>query len=170
MTITATRSPTNYPRSHYVYRCRICGFENRKQKIPGTTVPITRLGDYGNKGTPPGEAFADELYSATSIAFVAAAGDTPAKLTDSASLFGDKLLKSEAPIRIETTSGTNDGDYAIAARGVSRGELLLDSSNSLTTEDAATAGTVTISRIIYKPNQSAGGCPSCHSLNSNQGD
>lgn len=156
----------NRDRSRYKYRCKICGFECTKEKIPETNAPITKIGDYGNKGTPTGEAFADEICRATTISFVAAAGSVPAYLADSTNLFGDKLFKSEMPIRVVTTSGTNDGDYTIAARGVSRSEITLDSDDVLTTEDAATAGTVIISRVIYKPNQSAGGCPSCHSLNS----
>ena len=159
----------NDPRSRYVYRCAICGWECRSEKIPGSSVPVTKTGDYGSKGTPTGTVFYDELYEATSIAFVAASGDDPAYLTDSLSRFGEKQFKSEMPIKIETSSGTNDGDYTIAARGVSRGTILLDSDDSLTTEDAATAGTVTISAKKYQPNTSAG-CPSCGSLNSKKGD
>jgi hypothetical protein len=159
----------NHPRSTYKYRCAICGWLCTKERIPGTSVPVTKLGDYGSKGSPEGETFADELYSATTISFVAAAGDTPAYLADSVSRFGEKLFKSEMPIRISTTSGTNDGDYIIAARGVSRGEISLATAYDLTTEDAATAGTVIISRVIYKPNITRG-CPSCGSLNSRQGD
>jgi hypothetical protein len=63
------------------------------------------------------------------------------------------------------TSGTNDGDYTIADRGVSRGTILLDDDDSLTTESAATAGEVTISKNIYEPNITSG-CPHCGSLNS----
>jgi hypothetical protein len=158
-----TPEPINRLRSYYTYRCAICGWECRSKLIPGISVPITQVGDYGSKGTPEGETFADELYSATSIAFVAATGNDPAKFTDSLSRFGDKLLKSEMPIRISTTSGTNDGDYTIAARGVSRGEIRLSDSDSLTSESAATAGTVVISRVIYKPNITRG-CPSCGTL------
>ncbi len=164
-TVEATTEPINRPRSFYTYRCRICGFECRKERIPGSSVPITKLGDYGSKGTPTGEVFYDELYEATTIGFVAAAGTAPAYLTDSAYLFGDKMLKSEMPIRVVTSSGTNDGDYTIAARGVSRGEITLTSMDVLNpeTELAATAGTVTISAIKWKPNISTG-CPSCGSL------
>jgi len=129
-------------------------------------VPITKLGNYGSKGTPIGEAFYDELYEATTIGFVAAGGDDPAYLADSAYLFGDKQLHSEMPIRIVTSSGTNDGDFTIAARGVSRSEITLESTDVLTDEEAEDAGTVTISAIKWKPNQEAGGCPLCHSLNS----
>ena len=157
---------TNRARTRYKYRCRVCGFTCTKEVIPGVSVPITRTGDYGSKGTPTGETFADELYKATTVGFVAVAGTTPAYLTDSVSRFGEKQFKSEMPIRVATSSGTNDGDYTIAARGVSRGEITLKSTDVLTTESAATAGTVTISAIKWKPNQEAGGCPSCHSLNS----
>ena len=156
----------NRDRKSFKYRCQICGWECTKEQIPGTNVPVTKLGNYGSKGTPTGETFADEICSATTIRFVAAAGSEPAYLADSTNLFGEKLFKSEMPIRVETTSGTNDGDYTIAARGVSRSEITLKSTDVLTTESAAIAGTVIISRVIYKPNQSAGGCPSCHSLNS----
>ena len=166
---TATRYPKNYPISHYVYRCAYCGFECRKEKIPGSLMPITAEGSYGSKGTPAGLVFYDELYEATTVGFVAAAGDNPAYMTDSLSLFGDKLLKSEQPIRVVTSSGTNDGDYTIAARGVSRGELTLNSNDVLSTETAATAGTVTISAIKYKTNITRG-CPGCGSLNSRKGD
>jgi hypothetical protein len=159
----------NHPRSNYKYRCAICGWLCTKETIPGTSIPVTKLGDYGSKGSPEGETFSDEMYSAATISFAAAAGDTPAKIADSVNLFGDKLFKSEMPIRISTTSGTNDGDYTIAARGVSRGEIALKSTDALTTEDAATAGTVIISRVIYKPNITRG-CPSCGSLNSRQGE
>jgi hypothetical protein len=129
------------------------------------SVPITKTGDYGSKGSPDGVAFADEMYSATTISFVAATGSDPAYIADSANRFGEKNIRTEMPIRIATTSGTNDGDYTIAARGVTRGQIQLASTNSLTTEDAATAGTVTISRIIYKPSTTQG-CPGCGSLNS----
>jgi hypothetical protein len=152
-------------RSDYKYKCKVCGWTCTKKHIPGTSVPITKLGDYGNKGTPTGEEFSDTMYSATTLSFVAASGDDPATIADSTNQLGDKLLKSEMPISIETTSGTNDGEYTIAARGVSMGEIRLSDSDSLTTEDAATAGTVTISRRMYKPNITRG-CPSCGSLNS----
>jgi hypothetical protein len=91
--------------------------------------------------------------------------NNPIALVDSAKLFGDKHFSGGTPIRISTTSGTNDGDYTIAERGVTGGEILLSSSNSLTTEDSATAGEVTISRLIYKPNVTTG-CPNCGSLHS----
>jgi len=151
-------------RTRYKYRCPICGWSCTKEQIPGVSVPVTPTGDYGDKGGPTGTEFTDEIYEAATIAFTAASGDDPAYLTDSTNRFGEKLFKSEMPIRIETTSGTNDGDYTIAARGVSRGTILLSSSDSLTTETASTAGTVTISKICYKPDDSQG-CPGCGSRN-----
>jgi len=158
-------SPVNHDISYYKYRCPICGWPCTKEKIPGLNVPVTKTGSYGSKATPTGEPFYDELYKATSVSFVAATGDSPAYLADSSNLFGDKQFKSEMTIRVETSSGTNDGDYKIAARGVSRSEIALDSSSDLTTEDAATAGTVTISRLAYKPNITRG-CPGCGTLSS----
>jgi hypothetical protein len=154
------------PRSHYTYRCKYCGFECRKKLIPGSSVPLTRKGSYGSEGSPTPETFADEIYEATTVGFVAATATVPAYLTDSLYLFGEKNFKSGMTLRVATTSGTNDGDYTIATGGVSRGVILLSDSDSLTTETAATAGTVTLSRVIYKPNESASGCPFCHSLNS----
>lgn len=153
------------PREYYVYRCKYCGFECRKIKIPGNDVSLTKTGDYGNNGTPTPTEFADEMYEAATIAFTAATDDDPAYLTDSAYQFGDKHFSGTMPIRIETTSGTNDGDYTIAERGVTREKILLSDSDSLTTEDAATAGTVTISAILYRPNVTTG-CPQCGSLHS----
>jgi len=154
-------------RDYYTYRCQYCGQECRKKQIPGSGVPITTSGNYGSEGTPTPETFADEMYEATTIGFVAAAGTSPAYLTDSAYLFGEKLFKSGMSIRVETTSGTNDGDYTIAARGVTRGEIQLVSTDSLTTETAASAGTVTISNVTYKPSITSG-CPFCGSRNSKQ--
>ena len=110
-------------------------------------------------------AYSSPIYTATSIGFVAAAGSVPAYLTDDQYRFGDQHIQSNATIAISTTSGTNDGNYTIADRGVSRGQILLSDSDSLTTEDAATAGTVIISKIIYQPNITTG-CPFCGSLNS----
>lgn len=148
-------------RDFYTYRCKNCGFECRKNKILGSSVPITNIGNYGSNGTPTPESFADEMYVSTTVSFVAASGDTPAYLSDSANLFVDKLFRSAMVIRISTDSGTNDGDKTIADRGVSRGQILLSSSDSLTDESAATAGTVTISNVTYKPNSNLSGCPFC---------
>ena len=110
-------------------------------------------------------AYSVPMYTATSIGFVAASGSVSAYLTDDQYRFGDEHIQSNATIAIATTSGTNDGDYTIADRGVSRGQILLAASNSLTTENAATAGTVIISKLIFKPNITTG-CPFCGSLNS----
>jgi hypothetical protein len=152
-------------REYYTYRCQYCGFECRKKLIPGSSVPITAQGSYGNEGTPTPETFADEIYEAATIAFVAATSIDPAYLTDSQYLFGEKNFKSGMTLRVETTSGTNDGDYTITTGGVSRGVILLSDSDSLTTETAATAGTVTLSQVIYKPSITSG-CPLCGSRNS----
>jgi hypothetical protein len=163
--MAVTESLVAKPRTHYVYKCKYCGFENRKKQIAGSSVPLTRKGNYGNEGTPTPETFADEMYSATTIGFVAAISTDPAYLTDSMCLFGEKNFKSGMTLRVVTTSGTNDGDYTIASRGVTRGEILLSDSDSLTTETASTAGTVTLSRVIYSPKISSG-CHLCGSLDS----
>jgi len=147
------------------YRCKHCGFLCTKKTDPSLTRTKTNRGAYGGNATPDPTAWNDEQYEATSVSFVAAAGAVPAKINDSANLFADKHFTSEQPIKVETTSGTNDGDYTIAARGVSRGTLTLSSSDSLTTENAATAGTVTMSDRTYKPNVTTG-CPLCGSLDS----
>ena len=152
-------------REEYTYRCRICGFENLHTRMPQSAVPVTKLGDYGDNATPTPTTYADTVYSATSIGFVAAAGDDPAYLTDSQFGFADNHIQSNWSIQVTTTSGTNDGSYTIADRGVSRDKILLSDDDSLTTEAAATAGTVTIKKVIGKPNVTAG-CPFCGSLNS----
>jgi hypothetical protein len=150
-------------REYYTYRCKQCGFECRKKVIPGSSVPVTAKGNYGSEGTPTPESFADEIYEATTIGFVAAVtGVTPAYLTDSAYLFGVKNFKSGMTIRI-AGSTSNDKDCTIATGGVSRGEILLSDSDSLTTEGAG--DTVTISQILYSPNI-VSGCPFCGSRNS----
>jgi len=109
------------------------------------------------------ETFDTSMYTATSISFVAASGSVPAKLLDNDYRFGDQHIQSNMMISISTTSGTNDGNYTIADRGVGRGEILLSSNDSLTTEAAAAAGTVVISRILFQPNI-INGCPFCGSL------
>ena len=111
------------------------------------------------------ETYVTAMYTATSIAFVAVNGSVPAKLTDASLRFADQHIQSNMFIQIVTTSGTNDGNYTIADRGVSRGELLLGSSYDLTDESAATAGSVIIKRILFQPNVTTG-CPFCGSLNS----
>ncbi len=148
-------------RTYYTYRCQVCGFENIKTKIPNTLITarsVTKLGSYGDNAAPTPVTFADEMYAATTISFSSAP-----KLSDSAYLFADKHFSPGMTIRVATTSGTNNGDYTISDRGVNRGEILVK--ESLTDETAAAAGTVTISRIIYKPNITTG-CPFCGSLNS----
>jgi hypothetical protein len=154
-----------HERSYYTYKCQVCGFECRSKHIGTSDVPITKTGSYGTNATPTSEEFADEMYETTTISFTAETATDPAYLTDSEQRFGDKLFKGGMPIRIETTSGTNDGDYTIAAGGVSREKILLSDSDSLTTETAATAGTVTISQVNYQPSVTSG-CPLCGSLNS----
>lgn len=109
------------------------------------------------------DKYEDTLYTASSISFQAAAGSEPAKILDSDYKFAEKLIKAHQLIRIATDSGTNDRDCGIADRGVSRGEIRLDI--DLTTESAAAAGTVIISRLIDQPNISTG-CPLCGSMNS----
>lgn len=148
------------------YRCKYCGFLCTKKTDPNLSRTKTKEGNYGSNGTPePASWTTDEQYEATTVSFAAASGDVPAKVNDSANRFVDKHFKSEQPIKISTTSGTNDGMYTIAARGVSRGTLTLSSSDSLTTESASTAGTVTIYAVAYEPSISTG-CPLCGSLDS----
>lgn len=160
-------------REEYTYRCKYCGFENFKKAMPGrvgaeasASVRVTRTGNYGNNATPTPAELEEEMYSATSLSFTAASGSTPAYITDSESRFWEKRIGHvTSKIRIETTSGTNDGDYTIADNGVLKGQILLSDDDSLTTEDAATAGTVVISRLLYQPSITTG-CPLCGSLNS----
>jgi len=150
-------------RKDSTYRCRICGFENVKKKMMQSNVPVTKLGNYGDNATPTPTSYADEVYAAITVSFTAESGDDPAYLSDSALAFADNHIQSNWEITIATTSGTNDGTYTIADRGVSRGTILLVSTDSLTTESSASAGTVTISKNIYKPNPVTG-CPFCGSL------
>jgi hypothetical protein len=149
-------------RTYYTGRCIICGWEVRNKKISYSNVPITKTGNYGSNATPQPVTFADEMYVATTISFVDASSPDAAYIADSAYLIGDKGFHTGMTIRVETTEGTNDGDFTISS--VTRGEILLTSSARLTTQSAATAGTVTISRVIYQP-QIASGCPFCGSLN-----
>lgn len=152
-------------RTEDTYRCQVCVMECVKKKMAQSNVPKTKQGDYGSNATPTPTAYSDEIYSATTVSFTAEAGSDPAYLSDYALAFADNHVQSNWSITIATTSGTNDGTYTIADRGVSRGTILLVSTDSLTTENAATAGTVTISKNIYKPNITSG-CPFCGSLNS----
>jgi len=135
------------------------------KKMEQSNVPITKLGGYGDNATPAPVSYADEIYAATTVSFTAASGDDPAYLSDSRLAFADNHIQSNWSIAIEADSETNDGTYTIADRGVSRGTILLVSTDSLTTESAATAGEVTISKNIYEPNPVTG-CPFCGSLNS----
>ncbi len=148
----------------YIYRCNFCNHVCFKRVTPSGQSP-TKTGDYGDSAVPTPSAYVDEQYVATSIGFVAASGSTPAYLTDSRAKFGAKYFEASSSIRIATGSGTNDGDFTIHDRGVSRDKILLSSTDSLTTENAATAGEVTISRLIKQPNITTG-CPFCGSLNS----
>lgn len=151
--------------SELTYRCKHCNFLCAKKPIDAWNRQKTKLGDYGHNVVPTPSVWYDEQYKASTISFVAASGDVPAKIQDSANGFADKHFRSEQPIKIGTESGTNDGTYTTAGRGVSRETLLLNSDDSLTTEAASTAGEVTISAITYEPNVSTG-CPGCGSLNS----
>jgi len=135
------------------------------KKMLQSADPVTKTGNYGDNATPTPTTYSDDVYTATTVSFTAAAGDDPAYLTDSALAFADNHIMSNWSIEIETTSGTNDGTFTIADRGVSRGTILLSSTDSLTTESAATAGEVTISKNIYVPNVTTG-CGFCGSLNS----
>jgi hypothetical protein len=149
-------------RTYYTGRCIICGWEVRNKKISYSNVPITKTGNYGSNATPQPVTFADEMYVATTISFVDASSPDAAYMADSAYLIGDKGFHTGMTIRVETTEGTNDGDFTISS--VTRGEILLTSSARLTTQSAATAGTVTISRVIWKPNITSF-CPFCGSGN-----
>ena len=152
-------------RKESTYRCQVCGMECVSKKMLQSVDPVTKTGNYGDNATPTPTTYSDDVYTATTVSFTAAAGDDPAYLTDSALAFADNHIMSNWSIEIETTSGTNDGTFTIADRGVSRGTILLDEDDSLTTEDAATAGEVTISKVIYVPNVTTG-CGFCGSLNS----
>ena len=152
-------------RSEDTYRCQVCDMECVSRKMVQSAVPVTKIGGYGNNAVPTPAAYADEVYVATTVSFTAETASDPAYLSDSQLRFADNHIQSNWSITIETTSETNDGTYTIADRGVSRGTILLSSTDSLTTESAATAGEVTISKNIYKPNITRG-CPHCGSLNS----
>lgn len=148
---------------YYTYRCQYCGFECVGKTTPSGLAP-TKLGNYGSEATPTPADLVSELYVASTISFIAESGSTPAKISDTRN-FVDTIIPCGGSIRIATGSGTNDGDYTIANRGLSQGQILLSSTDSLTTENAATAGEVTISRLIKQPNITRG-CAFCGSLNS----
>ena len=152
-------------RKESTYRCQVCGMECVSKKMAQTDLPVTKSGNYGDNATPTPTTYQTTVYTASTISFTAAAGDDPAYLSDYALGFTDNHIQSNWTIAVTTTSGTNDGSYTIADRGVSRGTILLASTDSLTTENAATAGEVTIKRVIYQPNITSG-CPLCGSLNS----
>lgn len=147
------------------YRCQYCGHECvEKTGLPSGLSP-TKRGSYGAACTPTPAEYEEELYEASTISFTAATSTEAAQISDSALQFLEKHIISEMVISIETDSGTNDGTYTIASRGVTRSTISLSSSDDVTTESAATAGTVTINRVIYSPNVT-GGCGFCGSLNS----
>ena len=125
----------------------------------------TQKGNYNNAAVPPPTTYNVEQYVASTISFTAAAGSVPAKINDSQNKFADKHFQTGQPINIASGSGTNDGNYTIGSQGVSRGTLTLSTDDSLTTENAATAGEVTINDRTYKPNVTKG-CGFCGSLNS----
>jgi hypothetical protein len=152
-------------RKEDTYRCQVCGMECVSRKMAQSNVPVTKTGGYGDNATPTPTAYADEICALITVSFTAETASDPAYLSDSQLGFADNHIQSNWSITIATTSGTNDGTYTIADRGVSRGTILLDDDDSLTTESAATAGEVTISKNIYKPNVTSG-CPFCGSLNS----
>jgi hypothetical protein len=149
-------------------------------------MPEPLLGDYGNNTTPVPESFAEVMISGNTISFTSGSGrttesgvnrelesgfvrrmeaeSTDQSIADSLFQFRDARFKDAMLIRVESESGKNDGDYTIASRGVSRGEILLEE-NSLASETAAAAGQVTIYRLLYKPNITEG-CPFCGTLNS----
>jgi hypothetical protein len=147
-------------RGFYVGRCAFCGFEVRTKKISGSSVPITKTGSYQSAATPTPVEFIDEMYVASTVSFVAESGSTSAYLSDSAKLFSDKQFTHGMTLRVRTTSTTNDGDYTIST--VTAGEIVL--TGTLSTESSSTAGTVTLSRVLYQP-QATSGCPLCASLN-----
>ena len=151
--------------SEHTYRCQVCNALCVRKKVPHWSRGVTKTGDYGSNTTPEPTTFWDQIYSSSTISFTAASGSDPAQLSDSAKKFADNHLRPNMTIKIETTSGTNDGTYTIEEKGVTNSTILLISSDSLTTEDAATAGTVTLYVRTYKSNVTTG-CPFCGSLNS----
>ena len=155
------------PRKHYTYRCQYCGHECVSKKMPQSNLPVTRTGDYGSNATPTPSIYTqdDAMISSRTISFTAASGSDPAKISDAQGKIADSHMKEGMTINVETESGTNDGNYTIADRGVSIDEVRLSSSDSLTTENAATAGLVSIYRRTYQPNVTTG-CSFCGSLNS----
>ena len=152
-------------RSESTYRCQVCNMECVSKNMEQSSNPVTKSGNYGDNATPTPTTYSDTVYTASTISFTAAAGSDPAYLSDSMLGFADNHIQSNWTIAVTATSGTNDDSYTIADRGVSRGTILLDDDDSLTTESAATAGEVVIKKVIYVPNITSG-CPFCGSLNS----
>jgi len=150
---------------NFTYRCKYCGQECvEKTGLPSGLSP-TKRGSYGASATPTPAAYNDLTYTASTISFTAATATDAATINDSALMFAEKHITPEEVIAVVTESGTNDGTFTIEVRGVAPGVLTLTSTDSLTTEDAATAGEVSIYRVIYQPNVT-GGCGFCGSLNS----
>ena len=158
--------------SELTYPCKQCGALCIKAKsisanpTPWNALrPITQRGSYP-EATPEPEAYDTTVYIADTLSFSAVSGTTPAKISDSECRFSDKGFMPGETIIISTISGTNDGTYALAERGgITRQSLSLETGLTLTDEDAATAGTVTISVRRYRPNVTTG-CSFCGSLNS----
>lgn len=148
----------------YAYNCAYCGMQCFHYTTP-SGISSTKTGNYGSDAVPTPKELTVELVESTTISFHAASGSTPAYLADSMNQFGDNGFRAGMAIRVETTSGTNDGNYTVDTRGVSRSQLLLSTDDSLTDEAAATAGIVTISHVRTEPNITTG-CPFCGSLNS----
>ena len=161
--------------SELTYQCKHCGFTCIKKKSISSNPEewgigrgITKTGDYGSNATPTPTTFSDTVaqYTAATISFTAASGSTPAKINDSDNQLADKGFLPGRTIVVSTESGTNDGTYTLAEYGgVASGSLSLSSSDTLTTEAAATAGEVTVCIRSYQPNITTG-CPLCGSLNS----
>lgn len=146
-------------RDESTYRCQVCGFECVSKKMAQSSRAITKRGDYGTDATPTPTTYDDEMYRSSTMSFES----SPAKIVDADKKFTDKGIKAHWALIVSSGSGTNDGSYTIAERGVSRGEILLE--GSLT--DETTPGEVVLSRRIYKPNITTG-CPFCGSLNSKE--
>ena len=151
---------------HYTYRCQYCDFECVKESGLPSGLPVTKQGNYGSNATPAPVTYDETIYTAFTISFTAASGSDSAKINDSALQFADNHFQPGMVIIIVSTSGLNDGTKTIAeARSVSRGEIILSSSDTLTTETAAAAGEVILKRRIYQPGTMRG-CSFCGSLNS----
>ncbi len=157
------------------YPCRHCGFTCvKKTRVSYNSEPwgigrgVTKTGNYGNNATPAPAQFdhGAAAYTASTISFSAATDSSPAKILDSQNQLADKGFLPGMTVVVATESGTNDGIYTLAERGgISRSALSLSSSDSLTDEDAATAGEVSLTIRSYEPKITTG-CPFCGSLNS----